>query len=54
MALSHFSLANARERREEARQLVAPGAAPSDNHKAINPSRVTQQSNSFEIIASKL
>lgn len=45
------SLANARERREEARKLIASGVDPSDNRRAAKTARIEREANSFEIVA---
>jgi len=45
------SLADARERREEARKLLGAGIDPCENRKAIKFSRTSQNANGFEVIA---
>lgn len=45
------SLRAARERREEARKLLADGVDPSENRKAIKMAKEDQAANSFEVIA---
>lgn len=45
------SLKQARERREEARKLLANSVDPSENRKAVKASRIAQNSHSFEVIA---
>ena len=45
------SLKDARERRDEARKLLAQQIDPSENRKAVKASRVAKNANSFEIIA---
>ena len=46
-----ISLADARQRREEARQLIANGVDPIANKKAQKTARVQANANSFEVIA---
>lgn len=46
-----ISLKDARERREEARKLLANGVDPSDNRKAVKATRTELASNTFEVIA---
>lgn len=41
----------ARERRNEARKLIADGVDPSENRKAIRASQVERSGNSFEVVA---
>lgn len=45
------SLKDARERRDQARKLLADGVDPSEHRKAIKASRAEENSNSFEVIA---
>ncbi|HEU5047472.1 MAG TPA: integrase arm-type DNA-binding domain-containing protein [Rickettsiales bacterium] len=45
------SLKEARERREEARKLLANGVDPSDNRKAVKATQVELAANTFEVIA---
>lgn len=45
------SLLDARERRTEARKLLAAGIDPGENKKAIKSAGVTRAANSFEVIA---
>ncbi len=45
------SLKDARERRDEARKLVANGIDPSENRKALKSARMGRAANSFEVIA---
>ncbi len=43
-------LKDARERRDEARKLLAQGTDPSDNRKAVRTARADRAANSFEVI----
>jgi integrase len=45
------SLKVARDRRDEARKLLADGIDPSENRKAMKASRVERAANSFEVVA---
>ena len=45
------SLAKARERREEARKLLADGIDPSENRKAKKSAKADRAANSFEVVA---
>ncbi len=45
------SLKDARDRRDEARKLLANGIDPSENRKAMKSARIDRASNSFEVIA---
>lgn len=45
------SLADAREKRDEARKLIASGVSPSDLRKAQKAARAELQANSFEVVA---
>jgi integrase len=45
------SLANAREKRDEARKLLATGVDPSENRKATRAATVERAANSFEAVA---
>jgi integrase len=45
------SLKDARERRDDARKLLAAGTDPSDNRKAIKTAGVERAANSFEVVA---
>jgi Arm DNA-binding domain len=45
------SLDQARQRRDEARKLIADGIDPGENRKAVKESKVALATNSFEIIA---
>lgn len=45
------SLAQAREKRDEARKQIAAGIDPSENRKAIKASKAENAANSFEVIA---
>ncbi len=45
------SLADARERREEARKLVARGINPSEHRRALKQARANRAENSFEVAA---
>src|SRR6185369_17128893 len=45
------SLAKARERRDEARKLLADGIDPSKNRKAQKAARADRNANSFEVVA---
>ncbi len=45
------SLKVARDRRDEARKLVAAGVDPSENRKAVKSSQTERQANSFEAVA---
>ncbi len=45
------SLAKARERREEARKLLADGIDPSENRKAQKSAKADRAANSFEVVA---
>lgn len=45
------SLAKAREKCDAARKLLADGINPSEHRKAVKASRITQNANSFEVIA---
>jgi len=45
------SLKGARERRDEARRLLADGIDPSEHRKALRTARVDRAANSFEIVA---
>jgi integrase len=45
------SLAQAREKRDEARKQLAAGIDPSENRKAVKASKTQSASNSFEVIA---
>lgn len=45
------SLAQAREKRDDARKLISAGIDPSENRKAIKASKAESHSNSFEVIA---
>ena len=44
-------LKGARDRRDEARKLVAAGVDPSENRKAVKSARAQRQANSFEAVA---
>ena len=46
-----LSLAKAREKREEARKLLADGVDPSDHKKALQAAKEDRAANSFEVIA---
>lgn len=46
-----ISLKNARERREEARKLLAAGVDPSDHRKATKAAKEAESTNTFEVIA---
>ena len=46
-----ISLKDARERRDEARKLLALGTDPSDNRKAAKSMRADRAANSFEVLA---
>ena len=46
-----ISLSDARQRRQEARKLLANGVDPSDNRKAVKSAKEELQANSFEAIA---
>lgn len=46
-----ISLAQAREKRDEARKQIAAGIDPSDNRKAVKASKAANTMNSFEVIA---
>ena len=46
-----LSLAKAREKREEARKLLAEGVDPSDHKKALQAAKADRAANSFEVIA---
>lgn len=46
-----ISLAQAREKRDEARKLVAAGIDPGENRKAVKEARAESIANSFEVIA---
>ena len=46
-----ISLADARQRREDARKLLAQGIDPSENKKAVKASREGSAANSFEVVA---
>jgi len=45
------SLKDARDRRDEARKLLAGGVDPSENRKAAKSARADRASNSFEVVA---
>src|SRR3990167_9142955 len=45
------SLADARQRREDARKLLAQGIDPGENRKAVKASREGSAANSFEVVA---
>jgi len=45
------SLKDARDRRDEARKLLAGGIDPSENRKAAKSARADRASNSFEVVA---
>ena len=45
------SLKQARERRDDARKLVADGVDPSENRKATKAARADRAGNSFEVVA---
>ena len=45
------SLKDARDRRDEARKLLATGTDPSDNRKATKSARADRAANSFEVVA---
>jgi len=45
------SLKGARERRDEARRLLADGIDPSEHRKALRTARVDRAANSFEVVA---
>jgi hypothetical protein len=45
------SLKQARERRDDARKLVADGVDPSENRKATKATRADRAGNSFEVVA---
>ena len=45
------SLKGARERRDEARRLLADGVDPSEHRKALRTARVDRAANSFEVVA---
>jgi integrase len=44
-------LKDARERRDEARKLLAEGVDPSENRKAVKSAKVERSANSFEVVA---
>ena len=46
-----MTLKDARERRDEARRLLAQGTDPSDNRKALKSAGVDRAANSFEVVA---
>lgn len=46
-----ISLKAARERREDARRLIANGVDPSDNRKAVKEASIEMASNTFEVLA---
>jgi len=46
-----ISLKDSRERRDEARKLLANGVDPSENRKAVKSARADQLANTFEVIA---
>ncbi|HKB59530.1 MAG TPA: integrase arm-type DNA-binding domain-containing protein [Gallionellaceae bacterium] len=46
-----ISLKDARERRDEARKLIANGVDPSENRKAAKSARIERAGNSFEVVA---
>ena len=45
------SLADARDKREEARKLLAAEVDPSENKKILKSSKIDQHANSFELVA---
>ena len=45
------SLADARNRRDEARKLLADGVDPAEHRKAMNSAKVEKAANSFEVVA---
>ena len=44
-------LAKAREKRDEARKLLADGIDPSENRKAVKATKAERATNSFEVVA---
>lgn len=50
-AYPDVSLKDARDRRDEARKLLAQGVDPSENRKAIKAAKADRASNSFEVVA---
>lgn len=47
----NISLKEARERRDDARKLLANDIDPSENRKAVKAAKVERTGNSFEVVA---
>lgn len=50
-AYPYIGLKDARDRREEARKLLAHGVDPSENKKAVKEAKAERSANSFEVVA---
>lgn len=48
-----MSLAQARERRDDARKLLAGGVDPGENRRAVKAAKSERAANSFELVASE-